>query len=227
MSINQLEPLLKRAERRVVVEVLRSHPQWTLDHLADLLDRGGARALVLGSLTVGELLADVFPGSEDGGPPISPRRLSAASQARGREFDAYVREVIAEATRPVAASYLRARVGGPRWKLQAALGRLILAGLVERRGMTSASSSSRLRFCGRCSTNSTPWRTIGLVTQSWAPIGSSNRRCLMRPSGPEGAGIVRLPRPSPGSYRTHTRKDFGQLTLGSENHPLQLSWAWV
>lgn len=36
------------------------------------------------------------------------------------------------------AAYLRARVGGPRWKLQASLRRLVNAGLVERSGSTSA-----------------------------------------------------------------------------------------
>lgn len=136
MSVIHLEPLLRAAERRAVVSVLRSHPEWTLDHLAAVLEDGGARAPVLGSLTVGELLDDVAP--TDYGLPIDPRRLTAARRARGHEFDAYVYEVLAEVDgRRVRASYLRARVGGPRWKLQAALRRLSAAALVHRTGTTS------------------------------------------------------------------------------------------
>jgi hypothetical protein len=47
-------------------------------------------------------------------------------------------EVLYEARGDVGAGYLRARVGGPRWKLQDSLGRLIAAGKVIKIGSTSA-----------------------------------------------------------------------------------------
>ncbi|HLT38219.1 MAG TPA: hypothetical protein VK034_18165 [Enhygromyxa sp.] len=139
MSSSHLEPLLRAAERRAVLMVLRSHPEWTLEHLASLLAHDGDRAPVLRKLTLGELLDDPGPVARiDGGPPIDHARLQAAKRLRGPEFDQCVHEVIAEADgRPVAAKYLRARVGGPRWKLQGSLRRLIAAGRVQRSGTTS------------------------------------------------------------------------------------------
>ncbi|WP_146662087.1 hypothetical protein [Enhygromyxa salina] len=73
----------------------------------------------------------------DGGPPIQRGRLERASRASGEEFDACVVEVLGEAPRRVGAAYLRARLGGPRWKLLGSLRRLIAAGVVERTGVTS------------------------------------------------------------------------------------------
>lgn len=69
---------------------------------------------------------------------IDQARLTRASESTGADFDAEVLEVLREAGHEVAAAYLRERVGGPRWKLQASLGRLVKARLVERRGTTSS-----------------------------------------------------------------------------------------
>jgi hypothetical protein len=141
MSTTHLEPLLKLAERRAVLAVLRRHPEWTLGAVFSHLEQNGPRAAVLRELTLGELLED--PGldqiacEEDDGPPVDRERLAAAKRLSGADFDQCVREVIAEAGTPVGASYLRARVGGPRWKLQASLRRLVAAGAVERSGTTS------------------------------------------------------------------------------------------
>jgi hypothetical protein len=138
--MSQLEPLLRAAERRAVLSVLRAHPEWTLAHLATLLEHDGARAPVLRELTVGELLDEPTPTAvllaEDGGPAIDPERLAAAQQRCGAQFDRCVRQALDEAPYPVGAGYLRARVGGPRWKLLASLRRLIAAGLVQRDGAT-------------------------------------------------------------------------------------------
>jgi hypothetical protein len=41
MSTFHLEPLLRAAERRAIVSVLRSHPEWTLEHVASLLEHEG------------------------------------------------------------------------------------------------------------------------------------------------------------------------------------------
>jgi hypothetical protein len=151
MSTTHLEPLLKLAERRAVLAVLRGHPEWTLGHVFSHLEQNGPRALLLRDLTLGELLAapdlDQITLPEDGGPPVDRKRLEAAKRLSGAGFDECVREVIAEASQtPVGASYLRARVGGPRWKLQAALRRLVDAGVVERSGSTSG---TRYRIAGR------------------------------------------------------------------------------
>jgi hypothetical protein len=136
-----LEPLLRSAERRAVVSVLRSHPEWTLEHLASLLEPDGARSPLLRKLTLGELLGDpsaAYALADDGGPPIDPAQLEAAKRQSGAEFDECVRRVIAAAGDRVGAAYLRARVGGPRWKLQDSLKRLVAAGLIERSGATSS-----------------------------------------------------------------------------------------
>ena len=143
MSTTHLEPLLRELERRAVLAVLRGHPEWTLGHVFSHLEQNGPRATLIRDLTLGELLDD--PGldqlalASDGGPPVDRQRLETATRLTGADFDRCVREVIAEAgNTPVGASYLRARVGGPRWKLQASLRRLTAAGAVERSGTTSS-----------------------------------------------------------------------------------------
>jgi hypothetical protein len=143
MSASLLEPLLRQIERRAIVRVVRSCTELTLEQLGDLLEADGPHAALLASVTVGELLA--APDSQqirlplDGGPPIDLVRLEAAQRESGPAFDEHVYEVIAEADgRTIGASYLRVRVGGPRWKLQSALGRLVETGRVERSGTTSA-----------------------------------------------------------------------------------------
>jgi hypothetical protein len=143
MSTTPLEPLLSLVERRAVLTVLRCHPEWTLGHVFSHLECSGSRARVHRDLTLGELCEDPrldqITLAADGGPPIDRRRLADAMELVGEHFDACVRAVLDEAGGvPVASAYLRARVGGPRWKLQASLRRLIDAGLVDRSGSTSA-----------------------------------------------------------------------------------------
>jgi hypothetical protein len=143
MSTIPLEPLLSLVERRAVLAVLRCHPEWTLGHVFSHLERNGSRARVLRNLTLGELCEDPrldqITLAADGGPPIDRRRRADAMKLVGEHFDECVRAVLDEASGvPVGSAYLRARVGGPRWKLQASLRRLIEAGLVERSGSTSA-----------------------------------------------------------------------------------------
>lgn len=139
MPIQHVEQIAREAERRALVRVLRAHPEWTLEQLFAQLD--GPRRESLGKLTLAEL-RDEQLGSvlipNDGGPPIDPQRLEQAKRSRGLAFIACVRRVLADAHGFVGAAYLRARVGGPRWKLQAALHKLEEMGAVERRGATSA-----------------------------------------------------------------------------------------
>ncbi len=117
-------------DRATLILAFRSHPEWTL---AQLLELDGTEAgSWLERVRVGDLWTKADRIDLDG--------LARAMRLRGPEFDACVLEVIREAAGIVAsvsASYLRARVGGPRWKLQAALGRLADAGEVERSGTTS------------------------------------------------------------------------------------------
>jgi hypothetical protein len=141
---SHLEPLLRYAERRAVLAVLRRHPERTLGQVFSELQQNAARAPVLRELTLGELFED--PGELDqiaaqaiGDPPVDRKRLEAAKKLTDEDFDECVRAVIDEAGSAVAASYLRARVGGPRWKRQGSLRRLVHRGMVARSGSTSGS----------------------------------------------------------------------------------------
>lgn len=136
---NHLETILNKAERRALVAVLRSRPEMTLDKLQDCFS--GRYGATLRTITVRELLdAEVeLELPDDGGPAIDRGALEQAKRLTGEAFDACVLRVLDGAGgRPVSASYLRARVGGPRWKLQGSLKRLVDAGEVERRGVTSS-----------------------------------------------------------------------------------------
>lgn len=137
MTATHLEPLLRAAERRAVARVLRSHPEWTLGDVVAYIDKNGPRAAVLRGLALRELL-EGHACATDGGPPIDVDILARAKRATGAEFDQLVREVLASAGRPVSARYLRARLGGPRWKLLTALNRLLHRRVIERSGITSA-----------------------------------------------------------------------------------------
>jgi hypothetical protein len=112
----RLETILNEAERKALVAVLRSRPELTLEKLQDCFV--GRYGDTLRSITVGELIElDVdLDLPEDG------------------VFDV----IGAAGGHPVSAGYLRARVGGPRWKLQGSLRRLVDAGKIDRKGVTSS-----------------------------------------------------------------------------------------
>lgn len=140
MAKTPFDAFMREAGRKAAIKVVRGHPEWTLAELSGQIETGGSVAKILGSVTIHELIspdgaAVVVP--DDGGPPILQGRLERARRAMGAEFDDFVRAVLVEAHAPVAASYLRARVGGPRWKLQDSLRRLVDAELVARSGVTS------------------------------------------------------------------------------------------
>jgi hypothetical protein len=120
--------------RLVVARTLRAHPEWSLENVLGIIERGGPRAAALGRLTVAELV-DTDAGESC--PDIDRARRWRATQRTGAAFDRLVFEVLCEAPGPVAACYLRARLGGPRWKLQASLHRLLAAEKIERTGRTS------------------------------------------------------------------------------------------
>jgi hypothetical protein len=110
----------------------------------------------------------------DGDPPIDRQRLRAAEQLRGEDFDECVRATIDEAgSSRVRAAYLRARVGGPRWKLQASLRRLVDAGVLERSGSTNATRYRRAK--------TSPWSDqFSLCVALWALVDELGRVTLRR-----------------------------------------------
>jgi hypothetical protein len=135
----RLETILNEAERKALVAVLRSRPELTLEKLQDCFV--GRYGDTLRSITVGELIElDVdLDLPEDGGPPIDRSVLELAKHSNGEIYDDLVFDVIGAAGgHPVSAGYLRARVGGPRWKLQGSLRRLVDAGKIDRKGVTSS-----------------------------------------------------------------------------------------
>jgi hypothetical protein len=136
-------------QQHVLAQTLRMHPEWSLEELFGFIDRGRGLAPALGKLRVSDLfvepdgatlLADAMePRTPDEG--VDPRRRMRAEQLEGELFDQLVLEVLREAAE-VKASYLRERLGGPRWKLQGSLGRLVRAGKASRSGTTSATTYS-------------------------------------------------------------------------------------
>ncbi len=114
------------------------------------VEHAGPRASLLRELTLGELIHESRMVTIDGGGVVDPHRLRAAERASGAAFDEHVRAVLAEAGgEAVGAGYLRARVGGPRWKLLGALSRLVAAGVVERTGVTNG---TRYRIAAEAAT---------------------------------------------------------------------------
>ena len=138
MSINQrsisigsvLESQLEAARRHTCVSVIRRNPKWTIGQLANFLVKG-REGKTIEQITIGELLG--FTAHRP-----RPSAVEIAKASTGADFDRIVLSVITEAGRWVGARYLHERVGGPRWKRQASLARLVEAKLVERRGTTSA-----------------------------------------------------------------------------------------
>jgi hypothetical protein len=96
--------------------------------LIDRMDHNDEHAAVLRELTIRDLATP---------PPIGPVTLQIAKRATGAEFDAMVLAAVRRSKDPVKASYLRDRVGGPRWKLQDSVARLVEAGELQRFGRTA------------------------------------------------------------------------------------------
>ena len=126
--ITSIGPLIEEVQRRTAIIILREHPEWTLADLDAWSSGGDPYATSLAQITLHDLR------HADTGPPV---RLTRAKQLSGPAFDDIVHEVLLEAGCFVRAGYLRARVGGPRWKLQSALGRLVDTGRAKRKGSTS------------------------------------------------------------------------------------------
>lgn len=136
---NRLESILNQAERRALVAVLRSRPELTLDKLQECFS--GPYGATLQSITVRELVETKIDLElpKDGGPVIDRSALERAKRLVGEAYnDCVLKAIWSAGGREVSASYLRARVGGPRWKLLGALRSLVEAGKVERSGVTSS-----------------------------------------------------------------------------------------
>ena len=123
--------ILDKTERLALVIAIREHPEWSLANLFERMEVNDDRAAMLRRLTVHELVSDH-------GVRLGRVRLARARRANGDAFDELVHSVLIELwPKPVAAFEIRARLGGPRWKLQASLGRLVVAGQAVRKGNTS------------------------------------------------------------------------------------------
>lgn len=153
MSTTLLDPLVAETEHHVLVCALREHPSWTLGELVDYVVQGGERAQTLRAVRLEELIGRegvVVVGRRAHNKGLVQERLEAAQQATGELFDEFVREVLDEAMSDpdvdqgwIDARFLRDQVGGPRWKLQASLTRLVNAGQVERKGRTTSTRYRR------------------------------------------------------------------------------------
>ena len=136
-ATSPFERQLDEAIRPALASLVRSQHALTIGQLAVLLE--GEHGEVLGELTIAELEAASrasFMVAWDGGPSIDMAMRRAAMRARGEEFLSHMRHVFHSAPGPINASYLRARLGGPRWKLQTAVRKLEELGEVSRRGKT-------------------------------------------------------------------------------------------
>ncbi|NVB38223.1 hypothetical protein G6O69_38035 [Pseudenhygromyxa sp. WMMC2535] len=134
-----LEALLEDGQRSAVLRVIYGHPEISLGELASFVMSDDPLAPVLRTLTIDELLqvSRTAQGGDSDPSAIDYARLGRAKKATGEDFDELAIEVLTAAGRPVAAAYLRTRLGGPRWKLQASMRRLEAAGVVRRHGQTS------------------------------------------------------------------------------------------
>lgn len=128
-----VEALLVEARRRALLIVIRTHPKWTLEQV---LTGSKSHKELIASLTMRELWG--YDPRRLAGLSISQTRYERASRLLGGAFDKLVLEVLLEADGPVQTGYLRARLGGPRWKVKGSLERLCAKGLVTCEGVTSA-----------------------------------------------------------------------------------------
>lgn len=135
MESPDIEALAQIARRRALLIVIRAHPEWTLEQLLEGLD---AHAVDVSQLTIRELCSRRAPAlATPVGANERATRYERAFFLHGPEFVELVYEVMLEAGSPVQTRYLRARLGGPRWKVKGALERLCAAGRVLRFGVTS------------------------------------------------------------------------------------------
>ena len=140
MSSNLAQPLVVglqvEIQRRALIEAIRRHPEWRLADLDDVMESGNDRGKLLRGVTLDELRSPLEPLSLES--PINSERLTRAQKLSGPDFDAVVFKIVDEAGDWVPSSYVKARAGGPRWKVQKSLGRLVDAGRLKREGTTSA-----------------------------------------------------------------------------------------
>lgn len=118
-------------EREALIQTLCQHSEWPMRDVLRYIEQGGAHARTLGELTLRELA--------EGRASCGQRsRRVLAEAVEGEDFDLLMLEVLREVeAREVKAAYLRAQLGGPRWKIRGSLARLEAQGLVIRTGVTS------------------------------------------------------------------------------------------
>lgn len=138
----ELCSLQRQLEKRAIIRALLLNPAWSLADIDRRIARGDSLGKQLGAITIAELCAEPKPDPDT--IALDPLRRRRAMMAKGADFDVILLEILGEVSpRWVARSWLIARTGGPRWKLQAAIRRLEKAGSAERRGKTSATQYRR------------------------------------------------------------------------------------
>ena len=134
MSPNLAQPLILglqvEIQRRAIIEAIQRHPEWRLGDLDDVMESSSDRGKLLRGVTLDELRKPLEPLSLES--PINSERLARAQKLLGSDFDAVVLEIVDEAGDWVPSSYVKTRAGGPRWKVQKSLGRLVEAGRLKR-----------------------------------------------------------------------------------------------
>ncbi len=118
MNPSALKGVLALAAKSAIICELVDRPETLLSEILPLLS--GEFGNVIGEIRVCELLE-----AREGSAPNS-------------DYDSRIVEVVrAASTMSVSPAYVRERVGGPRWKRQAAILRLVEAGQIVRTGVTS------------------------------------------------------------------------------------------
>ena len=120
-----------QVERKALTLTLGHNAHWSLGAVLGYMLDDSEHAHALGQLTLLEI-AEVYASR------VQPARRAQAVLEQGEVFDALMLEVLREiAPNQVQAAYLRAQLGGPRWKVRGSLARLEAQGLVIRTGVTS------------------------------------------------------------------------------------------
>ena len=109
-------------ERHTFIAALHVMAEWPLAELFEFLDGDSERASKLGRVTVAELLRSSSPACLLRAKLV----LELAPQLSGDKFDQLALSVLNEVyPKSVKASFLRHRLGVPRWRVQSSMLRLV------------------------------------------------------------------------------------------------------
>jgi hypothetical protein len=135
---------VQNAERNVMIDMIRSHPEMSLAEIAKLTK--GRFSGLLSSVTI----ADLIRGSVDGrgGKSATKSRtlgggaVDTRTPAARRRYDDSVYRVVKASASPISAQDVRTQVGGTPLQARKALNRLIEAGRLTFQGKARATKYS-------------------------------------------------------------------------------------